>query len=83
MRLDPTAVRPYTNAVIIQHFHSVDAPIGKEISTVRLHGTECRNHSCQYGPGAGAHIHGVGGEQDEAGLMVTLELIAPSEWPEP
>ena len=50
--------------VVHQHFHPIGAAVGKQISTVRLRRTEHRHHPRQSGIGAGAHVHGLGGEPD-------------------
>ncbi|GBH08470.1 hypothetical protein KPSA1_01844 [Pseudomonas syringae pv. actinidiae] len=62
--VQPACRQPDTNPVVHQHFHSVGPSIGKDISAVRLRRTEHRDNSGQGGLGAGAHIHGLGGEPD-------------------
>ena len=55
-----------------QHFHSIRASIGEQISAVRLRRTKYCNHSGQRGLGTGAHIHGFGGEHELRYEAITL-----------
>ncbi|MNT18041.1 hypothetical protein D3C72_1532230 [compost metagenome] len=47
-----------------QHFHTIGAAVGEQISTVRLRRTEHRDNSRQRGFSAGAHVHGLDGKPD-------------------
>ena len=56
--------QPQTKAVVNQYLQPISTFVGKQISRVRLGGTERRYHSGQSGIGTRPHIQGLAGQPD-------------------